>query len=129
MTKKLNPSRSAGFTLIEVIAALVVGLLVSTLLVELGFFLKHSPEALDMVDTQYETLREMERVTSQYRNELENGTLNLSSLLTNWSAESGVTLTKETVNVSATDGSFTFHGIHKVQITKSGQSMTAYFTE
>ena len=126
---KRTTKRPRGFTLIEVLATLVIGLLVSTLLIELGFFLKHNPEALSMVDTQFATMREMEKVVGEYRNELDDGTLNLNSLLNNWTTEQGVTMNQETVSVSSTDGSFTFSNVRRVRMIKNGQAVTAYFTE
>lgn len=132
MTHRIADTRRPaprGFTLLEMTIALVIGLFVSILLMELGFFVKNNPEALSMVDTQYETLREMERITGEYRNRLEQGTLNLDSMLSNWSASNGVTVSEETVSITSTDGSVTFSGVRKVHVTKDGQTFTAYFTE
>lgn len=126
---KRNARRSRGFTLIEMIAALTIGLLVATVLIELGFFLKHNPNALLMVGTQYATLQELERVTGEYRHEIENGDLDLNSLLGGWTTENGVTMSQETISVGSSDGSFTFHNVRKVTMTKDGQAVHAYFTE
>jgi len=63
----------AGFTLIEVIVMFVLLAVAGTMLVNsLGFNLSQSAITVPMVSQQYQLIRNMERLTGYYRNEIQN---------------------------------------------------------
>ena len=77
---RIHPSGSGGFTLIEVIITLLVMAIVATMLVSvMGTNLTKSASPVGMVGDQYKTVEQMEMLTSQYRQQIQNGTLNLAS--------------------------------------------------
>ncbi|BBD08526.1 type II secretion system protein [Desulfovibrio ferrophilus] len=129
MTKTRPLRQRTGFTLLEVVLALVIGLSMCLLLIQVGNILKMGPQTVSMVDVQYDTMREVEQLVSEYREELSEDSLNLNSLLSNWASDNDVTITTQTISVGATDGSYTFSNVRQVQMSKNGQSITAYFTE
>jgi len=118
-----------GFTLIEIVVAMVMGLLLCVLALQLSNVLSRTSDSVADVELQYETIREMERIVSEYRHEIQEDDLDLDSLLSHWAPDGGVDIANETVSVSSTDGSLSFSGVRKVRLSKGGQSITAYFTE
>lgn len=129
MPRVRHQNQHPGFTLLEVVLALVIGLSMCLLLIQVGNILKLGPQTVNMVDQQYDTMREVEQVVSEYRKELSTSNLDLDSLLNNWGSDNAVAVSTQTISVSATDGSYTFNNVRQVQMSKNGQSVTAYFTE
>ena len=77
---RIHRSGSGGFTLIEVIITLVVMAIVATMLVSvMGTNLTKSAAPVGMVGDQYKIVEQMETLTSQYRQQIQSGTLNLAS--------------------------------------------------
>lgn len=129
MKNSLKSSSPLGFTLLEVILALVIGLSMCTLLVQIGQILEQGPQTVEMVDRQYDVLREAESMISEYREELEEDNLDLSTLLDTWSSDNGVAVSSETVTVSAADESYTFSNVRRITLSKDGQSVSIYLTQ
>ena len=127
--RPLRKRSAKGFTLLEIIIAMVIGLWVSALLVQINSILNGGADTIALLDAQYEAMGELERFTDTYRANLDSDTLNLDSLINSWATENSVTVDSSTITVSSTDGSLSFSGIRKVVMTKDGQTITAYFTE
>ncbi|WP_461208250.1 type II secretion system protein [Desulfocurvus sp. DL9XJH121] len=129
--KNFRPGFTPGFTLLEIILVLVVGMLLTALLVQMGYQAAEATRAMRMVNLEFETIREAERVTAKYRKRIEENALNLDSLLNSWTADDGVTMDSDPITVHSTDGGYTFRyaTIRRVTLTKDGQTMAAYFTE
>lgn len=118
-----------GFTLIELILALVIGLSMCLVLIQIGRILEGGTQTVQMVDRQYDVLREAESMISEYREELEQDSLNLNTLLGSWSSDNGVAVSSQSVSVSAADGSYTFSNVRRVTLSKDGQSVSIYLTQ
>ncbi|HDQ04586.1 MAG TPA: prepilin-type N-terminal cleavage/methylation domain-containing protein [Deltaproteobacteria bacterium] len=73
-----------GFTLIEVIITITLIAIAAALFVAyIGTAFTKSPVSSGMVAKQYALIQEMEIITSKYRQEIENGTLDLNNFLAN----------------------------------------------
>jgi len=121
-----------GFTLIELIITLTLGLTLAVMLVvTTGRMYTLSPMGLHDLDTQYELLLEMEDLTGEYRSRIEAGTLDLSSLMSGWTTSgAGVTLTYAQVAVADTGAAYTVGtDVYKVTMAEGDHSISAYFTE
>lgn len=129
MTKTHPTISPRGFTLLELILALIIALSMCLALIQIGRILDQGPQTVEMVDRQYDVLREAESMISEYREELEQDNLNLNTLLGSWSSDNGVAVTSETVSVSAADGSYTFSSVRRVTLSKDGQSVSIYLTQ
>lgn len=120
-----------GFTLLEVILSLVVGLALCALLAQIGYQAASTPESMFILDVGYDTIQEAEKLTAEYRERIDEDNLDLDNLLNNWAAGQNVDIQVDTIGVSSTDGGFTFSNavIRRVRISKDGQTLTTYFTE
>ena len=121
-----------GFTLIEVIIMLTLGLtLAAMLVVTTDSMFTKSPMGQHDLDTQYELLQEMEDLTGEYRTRIEAGTLTLATLLSGWTpTDAAVTMNYAAVNVSDTGGTYTVGStVYKVTMANGNHSISAYFTE
>ena len=127
--KRVMKRSAAGFTLVEIIIAMVIGLWVCTLLVQINTILEGGVDTLSILDAQYEVMGDLERFTNEYRTKLDEDSLDLDSLINSWTSQNGASIQTSTISVSSTDGSLSFSGIRKVEMTKNGQTITAYFTE
>lgn len=68
-----------GFTLIEIIVALILTAIMATALAQaMGRSLEQSATPVRLVKEQYELIDAMETLTGRYRDEIKNGTLNLT---------------------------------------------------
>lgn len=126
-TRRTRP----GFTLLEIILTLIVGLSLCALLAQVGYQAAATPGSSFILDNEFDAIQEAEQITAEYRKRLDQDTLNLDSLLDNWSAAQGVSIQVDTIGVSSEDGSFSFSNatVRRVRITKNGQTITTYFTE
>lgn len=121
-----------GFTLIELIIMLVVGATLSALVLTIAQqTLPHfGEETVIQVERQYDLLREVERLQSAYREDIEDGDLNLATLLSSWTPGTGTTSQVSTSTVSDTTGSFTYStSIYKVRFSSGDYFMDAYFAQ
>ncbi len=126
------PHGRGGFTLIEIIITLTLGLtLAAMLVVTTDRMYTMSPMGQHDLDTQYDLLLEMEDLTGEYRGRIDAGTLNLSNLLSGWTpTNAGVTLSYQTVNVSDTGGAYAVGAdVYQVTMTNGNHSISAYFTQ
>jgi prepilin-type N-terminal cleavage/methylation domain-containing protein len=136
--KKTNHPHNGGFTLIEVIVTLVIAAIMGTMLVTLmGKNLTGSAVPVNLVGDQYKIVQEMEKITSEYREEIKNGTLtDLATFRTNHvnnknyvdAATTGlVTLTG--TKSGAADITTSPSSILRVTLRSGDQTLQAYFTQ
>lgn len=129
----MTPSTdSRGFTLVEVIVTLTLGLTLATMLVvTTNKMYTMSPMSQHDLDTQYELLLEMEDLTGDYRSRIDAGTLDLSALLAGWTVTAaGVSMNYAQVAVADTGATYSVGtAVYKVTMSENGLSLSAYFTE
>jgi prepilin-type N-terminal cleavage/methylation domain-containing protein len=130
--KKTNHPHHDGFTLIEVIVTLVIAAIMGTMLVSLmGKNLTGSAVPVSLVGDQYKIVQEMEKITSQYREEIKNGTLDITTFYTSFfyidAANTGlITLTgTKTGEPDITTSS----PILRVTLRSGDQSVQSFFTQ
>ena len=76
---------SRGFTLIDVIVTLTVVAIACTMVITyIGTSFNQSAVPAGLVGRQYALIQQMEVITSEYRNRLSNGTLNLTTFKSNY---------------------------------------------
>jgi type II secretory pathway pseudopilin PulG len=76
---------SRGFTLIDVIVTLTVVAIACTMVITyIGTSFIQSAVPAGLVGRQYALIQQMEVITSEYRNRLSNGTLNLTTFKSNY---------------------------------------------
>ena len=128
--RRLPPA--GGFTIIEIIITLTLGLtLAAMLVVTTDRMYTHSPMGLFDLETQYGLLQEMEDLTGEYRGRIEAGTLDLPSMLAGWTTtDSDVTMSYQTVSVTDTGNAYTVGAsVYKVTMTNGDCTVRAYFTQ
>ena len=131
---RIHHSGSGGFTLIEVIITLVVMAIVATMLVSvMGPNLTKSAAPVGMVGDQYKTVEQMEMLTSQYRQQIQNGTLNLASFKATYVDTNTAyvdTANTQLLNLTSTTGGTTYTSQQVLLVTlKDGdQFVQAVFT-
>ena len=137
---ELHQRTTAGFTLLEVIMALVIAAILGTMLVSfMGTNMTQSANPINMV-TAYNKLDEvMERIVNDYKTQIKNSTLNLSSFRSTYvtakNGVDGVDVTSIFVSYNNTTGaeSSCSYGLGcknlKVTLTRGDQSVTTLFTE
>jgi len=122
--------RAKGFTLLELILAIVIGFSLCSLLIQMGTMSRHHTDALFTAETQTDLLRESELLVSEYRDRLGNASPNVEAMLTDWAPGNGVVKSLDRIVVQDTGGSFQFTvRIYKVGLTRDGQTYYTYFTE
>lgn len=125
--------RRAAFTLVELIALLVVGAVLSAVVVTIAQqTMPHAgEETVVQVERQYDLLREVELLQSAYREAIEADELDLDALLADWTPANGdVDITVSEKTVSDASVTFTFSTrIRKVRFTDGDFTMDAYFAE
>jgi prepilin-type N-terminal cleavage/methylation domain-containing protein len=136
--KKTNHPHQKGFTLIEVILTLVIAAIMGTMLVSLmGTNLVKSALPVSMVGDQYKIVQEMEKITSAYREQIKNGTLNITDFITTYESTLGSAIPyKDTtatglITLTGTKTGATDITTQVLRITlRSGdQTLQAYFTQ
>jgi prepilin-type N-terminal cleavage/methylation domain-containing protein len=131
--KKMNHPHHDGFTLIEVIVTLVIGAIMATMLVSLmGKNLTGSALSIGLVGDQYKIVQQMETFTSQYREEIKNGTLNINTFKTDYvdnklyvdAANTGF------ITLTSTGGTpYTTQQVLRVTLRSGDQSVQTFFTQ
>ena len=72
-----------GFTLLEIIVTLImIGITAAIMFPAMGTNLIKSPEPIDRLNEQYVLIQEMDKITAQYREEIKNNNLDISSFKT-----------------------------------------------
>jgi prepilin-type N-terminal cleavage/methylation domain-containing protein len=132
-SKKMNMMNHNGFTLIEVIVTLVVAAILGTLLVSLmGTNLTKSALPISLVGNQYKIVQAMETITSRYREEIKNGTLNLNTFKaayvdTNTYVDGPAT---GFITLTSTGGTpYTTQQVLRVTLRSGDQSVQTFFTQ
>jgi len=117
---------SKGFTLIEVIITIVVMAIAAVALLKIfGTAFTGSAVPAIEVQSQYILIQQMEAITSQYRNELDAGTLTA-----NWNTFKASCTGKCTCNPTSTIGTYTTQMEHlQVTCTDGKQTVFAIFTQ
>jgi prepilin-type N-terminal cleavage/methylation domain-containing protein len=131
--KKTNHPHHDGFTLIEIIVTLVIGAIMSAMLVSLmGKNLTGSALPISLVGDQYKIVQGMETITSRYREEIKNGTLNINTFKTTYvdtnsyidAANTGFT------TLTSTGGTpYTTQQVLRATLRSGDQSVQTFFTQ
>jgi prepilin-type N-terminal cleavage/methylation domain-containing protein len=125
---------SRGFTLIEVIVTLTVLAIACTMVITyIGTSFNQSAVPAGLVGRQYVLVQQMELITSQYRQQINNDTLNLSNFSTyianNYNGSANALLT----NLTSTNGNYTTGNVLLVTLTNSTanytQTLQSIFTQ
>jgi prepilin-type N-terminal cleavage/methylation domain-containing protein len=132
--KKTNHPHHDGFTLIEVIVTLVIAAIMGTMLVSLmGKNLTGSAVPVSLVGDQYKIVQEMEKITSEYRNEIKNGTLSdINTFKTYVDGKvypAGVSVATVLSPLTSTPAGYTTQSVLRVTLRSGDQTLQAYFTQ
>jgi prepilin-type N-terminal cleavage/methylation domain-containing protein len=131
--KKTNHPHPDGFTLIEIIVTLVIGAIMATMLVSLmGRSLTGSALPVSLVGDQYKIVQEMEKITSQYREEIKNGTLNINTFKTMYVDTNSYSDAANTgfIALTSTGGTpYTTQQALRVTLRSGDQSVQTFFTQ
>jgi prepilin-type N-terminal cleavage/methylation domain-containing protein len=133
LAHRIRSGGREGFTLIEVIITLVVMAIAATMLVSvMGTNLTKSAVPVGMVGDQYKTVEEMEKLTSQYRQQIQSGTLNLASFKATYVDTNTYVDTARTgfYTLSSTTGgtTYTSQSVLLVTLKDGDQYVQAIFT-
>ena len=116
-----------GFTLIEVIITITLIAVAAALFVSyMGTSFTQSPVSSGMVAKQYALIQQMELITSEYRQEINEGTLNLDNFKTYIDANYGTASTEKTTLDS---GTYITQEFLQVTLTDGDQTMISIFTQ
>ena len=125
-----------GFTLIEVIVTLVIAAIMGAMLVTLmGTNLVKSALPVSLVGNQYRIVQEMENITGRYREEIKNGTLNITTFIATYESALGSSIPYKDsaatglITIPSTDGTYTTKQILRVTLRNGDQSVQAFFTQ
>jgi prepilin-type N-terminal cleavage/methylation domain-containing protein len=119
-----------GFTLIEIIITIVVAAIAAALFVtSLGKSFTQSPVSSGMVISQYALIQQMEVFTSQYRNQLNNGTLVLGTFKTNNIDGKPYVDAANTKMNTLPYGAYTTQQFLQVTLTDGKQTLLSIFTQ
>jgi len=138
----LNRLNHKGFSLLEVIVTIVLVAIVGSMLFSLmGEKITKSGRAVNWMADEFELSEVMEKILADYREELENGTLDLATFVGEINASYG----SDTLDVEAERTDFqpdssppvdytesepgTDNTIWKVTLTKGDQKLITIFTE
>jgi len=133
--KKTNHPHNDGFTLIEVIVTLVIAAIMGTMLVTLmGKNLTGSAVPVGLVGDQYKIVQEMERITSRYREEIQNGTtFNITTFKTTYvdtNSYRDLANTGFITPLTSTAGTYTTSSsILRVTLRSGDQFVQTFFTQ
>ena len=134
MLVSLMGTNVVSITSIRVIVTIVVAAILGTMLVSLmGTNVVKSALPVSLVDDQYKIVQQMETITSRYREEIKNGTLNLTTFKaayvdTNTYVDAAAT---GLITLTSTGGTpyTTSSSILRVTLRSGDQSLQAFFTQ
>ncbi len=123
-----------GFTLLELILVLIIGVSLSMLLIQISHISIQGTDAPTNIKDRFLVLQEAEKLNSDYRDALEaededGDDLDLSTLLSSFEPSNSVTKSITSMTITSTDNTITFSGLQRARLTKDGQSFNLYFTE
>ncbi|HPD56512.1 MAG TPA: prepilin-type N-terminal cleavage/methylation domain-containing protein [Smithellaceae bacterium] len=119
--------RNSGFTLIEIIITITLIAVAAALFVAyIGTSFTQSPVSSGMVAKQYALIQQMELITSQYRQEINNGTLNLNNFKTYVDANPYIDSSNFT---TLSSGSYTTQQVLVVALKDGDQTIMSIFTQ
>ena len=130
---KLQPEN--GFTLIEIILVLVAAAVLGALLVRvLGVSLTGSPTPVIQVGDQYQVIQAMERITGEYRRQVNANTYNISTFNTaiNGFAPGGGNVSATRANLSYVNSTGNHNitaNVISVTVRRGDQSVQTFFSE
>ncbi len=144
MLKTIVSSR--GFTLIEVIAIIVIGAFIAVMFVLfMGSSLMYSGESASIINDDMQINQVLENVTADYRDKMKNNSINLAMFKANLSnfEENGVAITSQYVTFRNSGGSLVNPnaGVYEplasaaptsillVTVKKNNQSLRCLFTD
>lgn len=120
---------SKGFTLIEVIVAITLIAVAAALFVSyLGTSLTKSPVPAGLVRNQYILIEEMELITNQYRQQLNNGTLTTLAAFQTY-IDTNYVGSANTLLTTLTSGTYTTQQVLQVTLTNGQQTLLSIFTQ
>jgi prepilin-type N-terminal cleavage/methylation domain-containing protein len=119
-----------GFTFIEIIVIVVIIAIAAALFVTyLGRSFTQSPVSSGRVQNQYALIRQMEVFTSQYRNQLNAGTLNLATFKTTYIDGKTYVDAANTKMNTLPYGTYTTQQFLQVTLTDGNQTLLSIFTQ
>jgi prepilin-type N-terminal cleavage/methylation domain-containing protein len=121
-----------GFTLIEIIITITLIAIAAALFVAyLGTGFTKSPVSSGLVQSQYALIQEMELITIQYRNELNNGTLDLTNFKTSYVDINPYVDAPNTLltTFTSTSGTYTTQQVLQVTLKNGDQALVSIFTQ
>jgi len=121
---------SRGFTLIEVIITIIITAIAATLFVAyMGTSFTKSPASSALVNKQYALIQQMELITIQYRQEINNGTLNLTNFKTAYVDTNPNVDSANTFFTTLTSGTYTTQQVLQVTLKDGDQTLLNIFTQ
>jgi prepilin-type N-terminal cleavage/methylation domain len=123
----MKPSK--GFTLIEVIVAItLIALAAAQFVSYLGTSLTRRTVPAGLVKNQYALIQQMETITNQYRQQLNNGTLTLAAFKTYIDTNFAGIATTSIASLPPS-GTYTTQPVLQVTLTNGQQTLLSIFTQ
>ncbi|PKN77503.1 MAG: hypothetical protein CVU52_00035 [Deltaproteobacteria bacterium HGW-Deltaproteobacteria-10] len=120
---------SNGFTLIEVIIIMTIMAIAAAMFVStMGTSFTQSPASAGLVNKQYQLIQKMEIITSVYRKELQEGTLNLNTFKTYIDTNYSGYASTQLMTISDSTSTFTTNNVLLVTLTDGDQKLQSIFT-
>jgi prepilin-type N-terminal cleavage/methylation domain-containing protein len=121
---------SRGFTLIEVTITIIIAAIAATLFVTyMGTSFTKSSASSALVNRQYALIQQMELITIQYRQEINNGKLNLANFKTTYVDTNPNVDSANTVFTTFTSGAYTTQQVLQVTLKDGDQTLLNIFTQ
>lgn len=130
--------KEAGFTLMELIVTITVAsVMAAFLVVMVGQNIINSVNPVNMVKDQNKLVEVMDKITNDYKQQVKNGTLNLSTfaatVTSTYNNVDGISISTSSVNYDNGTGAESDCSSNcknlKIIVTGGGQSTTSLFTQ
>ena len=132
MTKSSYGPAQNGFTLLEIIVTLIlVGITAAIMFPAMGTNLTRSAEPVNRLDDHHLLIQEMDKWTGIYRDDIRNGSLDITGFKT--AVDAGANYLDSTTYINSFNGgAYTTQGTNKILrviLEKNGQTLVALFAE